>query len=223
MLASAAPQTCVWSKTVSSAAESPCKPVSLPCTAARAQNRKHRTIGNCWVIMLIITKLTLKLGAFSKSLPGNCVRVDTCALFFGVADSVTAACGMQCLCIWKHNSIADAYLKMNRMQQMLAQMGLGQGPAVDPDAALPDTAEKVQISSLSLLKMLKHGNLNPHFQCLLIISKLNWVAKFSYPDWTCALYCQVAPAFLWRSWVSCWAHSSMITQSLASMFLLCLR
>jgi hypothetical protein len=46
---------------------------------------------------------------------------------------------------------------MNRMQQMLAQMGLGrqQGPA--PDTPLPDTAEKVQISSLSLLKMLKHG------------------------------------------------------------------
>jgi hypothetical protein len=47
---------------------------------------------------------------------------------------------------------------MNRMQQMLAQMGLGQQGPVDPDAPLPDTAEKVQISSLSLLKMLKHGN-----------------------------------------------------------------
>lgn len=46
---------------------------------------------------------------------------------------------------------------MNRMQQMLAQMGLGQAAAADPDAPLPDTAEKVQISSLSLLKMLKHG------------------------------------------------------------------
>ena len=33
----------------------------------------------------------------------------------------------------------------------------GGGPPPDPDAALPDTAEKVQISSLSLLKMLKHG------------------------------------------------------------------
>ncbi|CAM9738255.1 unnamed protein product [Ectocarpus fasciculatus] len=45
---------------------------------------------------------------------------------------------------------------MNRMQQMLAQMGIGQ-QAQDPDTPLPDTAEKVQISSLSLLKMLKHG------------------------------------------------------------------
>jgi 26S proteasome regulatory subunit N11 len=33
--------------------------------------------------------------------------------------------------------------------------GGGGGPAVD--TPLPDTAEKIQISSLSLLKMLKHG------------------------------------------------------------------
>ena len=42
-----------------------------------------------------------------------------------------------------------------RMQQMMQQMGGGGGPAVD--SPLPDTAEKIQISSLSLLKMLKHG------------------------------------------------------------------
>mmetsp|Transcript_35600 Transcript_35600/g.33755 ORF Transcript_35600/g.33755 Transcript_35600/m.33755 type:complete len:313 (+) Transcript_35600:150-1088(+) len=42
-----------------------------------------------------------------------------------------------------------------RMQQMMQQMGQGGGPAVD--TPLPDTAEKIQISSLSLLKMLKHG------------------------------------------------------------------
>ena len=42
-----------------------------------------------------------------------------------------------------------------RMQQMMQQMGGGGGPAVD--TPLPDTAEKIQISSLSLLKMLKHG------------------------------------------------------------------
>jgi len=41
------------------------------------------------------------------------------------------------------------------MQQMMQQMGQGGGPAVD--TPLPDTAEKIQISSLSLLKMLKHG------------------------------------------------------------------
>lgn len=45
---------------------------------------------------------------------------------------------------------------MERLQQLLSSLGGGGGgPA--PDAPLPDTAEKVQISSLSLLKMLKHG------------------------------------------------------------------
>ena len=39
------------------------------------------------------------------------------------------------------------------MQQMLAMGGGG----ADPDAPKSDTAEKIQISSLSLLKMLKHG------------------------------------------------------------------
>ena len=38
------------------------------------------------------------------------------------------------------------------MRQM--QMGGGAPP---PDQPTPDTAEKIQISSLSLLKMLKHG------------------------------------------------------------------
>jgi 26S proteasome regulatory subunit N11 len=31
------------------------------------------------------------------------------------------------------------------------------GPPPDPDSSIPDTGEIVQISSLSLLKMLKHG------------------------------------------------------------------
>ena len=40
----------------------------------------------------------------------------------------------------------------------MQQMGRNaRGPAVD--APMPDTAEKIQISSLSLLKMLKHGEL----------------------------------------------------------------
>jgi 26S proteasome regulatory subunit N11 len=41
------------------------------------------------------------------------------------------------------------------MRQMLMQQGGGGAPAGDQPQ--PDTAEKVQISSLSLLKMLKHG------------------------------------------------------------------
>ena len=55
-----------------------------------------------------------------------------------------------------------------------------QGPA--PDTPLPDTAEKVQISSLSLLKMIKHGTL----ECINLIfaNKLR----------------KVALEFQWRSW-----------------------
>jgi hypothetical protein len=39
----------------------------------------------------------------------------------------------------------------------MGMMGGAAAPAVDQP--LPDTAEKIQISSLSLLKMLKHGKL----------------------------------------------------------------
>jgi 26S proteasome regulatory subunit N11 len=45
-------------------------------------------------------------------------------------------------------------MDMQRLQQMIQGIGPG-GPAAD--APLPDTAEKIQISSLALLKMLKHG------------------------------------------------------------------
>ena len=44
------------------------------------------------------------------------------------------------------------------LQQILAmQRGGGGGGGPVADNPLPDTSEKVQISSLSLLKMLKHG------------------------------------------------------------------
>ncbi len=47
-------------------------------------------------------------------------------------------------------------MDFSQLQQLLNQrMGGGGAPA--QDTPLPDTAEKVQISSLSLLKMLKHG------------------------------------------------------------------
>jgi 26S proteasome regulatory subunit N11 len=45
---------------------------------------------------------------------------------------------------------------MEQMMAMMRQMQ-GGGGAPQPDKPLPDTAEKIQISSLSLLKMLKHG------------------------------------------------------------------
>lgn len=46
---------------------------------------------------------------------------------------------------------------MDRMQQLLASLGRGGATVPASDQPLPDTAEKIQISSLSLLKMLKHG------------------------------------------------------------------
>lgn len=47
-----------------------------------------------------------------------------------------------------------------QLQQMLANLQ-GGGAQRAVDAPLPDTAETVYISSLSLLKMLKHGELHP--------------------------------------------------------------
>ena len=35
--------------------------------------------------------------------------------------------------------------------------GMGGGAGLDPDASVVDTAETIHISSLALLKMLKHG------------------------------------------------------------------
>jgi len=47
--------------------------------------------------------------------------------------------------------------KMDRVSRFFGNLpGLG-GGAAPADAPLVDTAEKVQISSLALLKMLKHG------------------------------------------------------------------
>lgn len=49
-------------------------------------------------------------------------------------------------------------LKMEAMRRMLqGRRGGAGGGAAAIDTPLPDTAEKIQISSLSLLKMLKHG------------------------------------------------------------------
>ncbi|CAM9161556.1 unnamed protein product [Choristocarpus tenellus] len=45
---------------------------------------------------------------------------------------------------------------MDRFQQLFNLPGMGQGGGA-PDAPVVDTAEKVHISSLALLKMLKHG------------------------------------------------------------------
>jgi len=46
---------------------------------------------------------------------------------------------------------------MERLQRLFQGMGGGGGAAPQVDAPIVDTAEKVHISSLALLKMLKHG------------------------------------------------------------------
>lgn len=43
-----------------------------------------------------------------------------------------------------------------QLQRLLQQRG-GGGANANADTPMQDTAEKIQISSLSLLKMLKHG------------------------------------------------------------------
>ena len=58
---------------------------------------------------------------------------------------------------WYNLTVPTQIQRMQQqMEQMMQQMGRGaRGPVAD--APMPDTAEKIQISSLSLLKMLKHG------------------------------------------------------------------
>jgi len=55
---------------------------------------------------------------------------------------------------------------MERLQRMLASGGMGGGASPPSDSPQVDTAEQIYISSLALIKMLKHGvfyrNLNIH-------------------------------------------------------------
>jgi 26S proteasome regulatory subunit N11 len=46
---------------------------------------------------------------------------------------------------------------MDRLQRLLGQGGMGGGGAPGQDAPQQDTSEQIYISSLALLKMLKHG------------------------------------------------------------------
>jgi hypothetical protein len=48
-------------------------------------------------------------------------------------------------------------MNMQELQQFISSLRGGGDAAQFSDSPAPDTAEKVQISSLALLKMLKHG------------------------------------------------------------------
>jgi len=68
-------------------------------------------------------------------------------------------------------------MDLQRLQQMLSGMS-GRGGA-QPDAPAPDTAEKIQISSLSLLKMLKHGKklTDTNFDSFILLTHLSLASR----------------------------------------------
>jgi dTDP-4-dehydrorhamnose reductase len=57
------------------------------------------------------------------------------------------------------SSSKNSTMDFARLQQFLQNMP-GRNNNAAADTPMPDTAEKIQISSLSLLKMLKHGMLD---------------------------------------------------------------
>lgn len=69
-------------------------------------------------------------------------------------------------------------MDLQRLQQLLSNMPGRGAPALDTPA--PDTSEKIQISSLSLLKMLKHGS---------SYIKLTDSSSFLHDDHTARLLC----------------------------------
>ena len=74
-------------------------------------------------------------------------------------------------------------MALANLQRMLNNGGARQRQGPAPDQPLPDTSEKVQISSLSLLKMLKHGNcLNNKifYYCILYSNSLKGELVFQW-------------------------------------------
>ena len=52
---------------------------------------------------------------------------------------------------------------MENLQQLLGQAGGGGQAQAGVDQPTPDTSEQIHISSLALLKMLKHGKFHSDF------------------------------------------------------------
>ncbi len=88
---------------------------------------------------------------------------------------------------------------MERLQRMLAAggMGGGAGGGAPSDTPQVDTAEQIYISSLALLKMLKHGN---DRRCRWRPCDYRFMSKRTG---LLSVSAQDGLACLWRSWASC--------------------
>ena len=108
---------------------------------------------------------------------------------------------------------------MDRIQRLLTGMGGGGGGGGPPaDTPQVDTAEQIYISSLALLKMLKHGascrargwadcltaSRDDHYASLLCVQLFARARARSRPQRTQKKNTrQAARACRWRSWASC--------------------
>lgn len=115
-------------------------------------------------------------------------------------------------------------LQMNpQFLQNLAGLGLGRGAAAPQDGPMSDTAETVHISSLALLKMLKHGTNLRITMWTIIYSSLcaewnaqmrrmyatnaewrkNWSANYYLTDFYVVTSMKAVLVYLWKWWVLC--------------------
>jgi hypothetical protein len=81
---------------------------------------------------------------------------------------------------------------------------MGGQAAAAPDAPVVDTAEKVHISSLALLKMLKHGKLLLTMASILLYVQMEHVnfmmhLRYRYPHFACSI---IVSTVCWRDFPS---------------------
>ena len=103
---------------------------------------------------------------------------------------------------------------------MMAMLRQGSGGGPQPDKPLPDTAEKIQISSLSLLKMLKHGRAGVPMEVMgLMLGQfvddytITCVDVFAMPQVRC-IYTHLLACLT----LLAWGHFSSMAQSLIFIF-----
>lgn len=84
---------------------------------------------------------------------------------------------------------------MDRLQRMLGAGGMGGGAGVG-DAPQQDTSEQIYISSLALLKMLKHGRAGVPLE---VRRQGGWTCCASRPAGRCRRCRSVGGAWNWSS------------------------